>query len=114
MTNRTPSRKEINLLTKSQKTAVSLAQREMGQAWQQLQGMEPAQQRDMLLELVPAIIDEYRERQLRPQQPTGTSKCGRNGSTTITSRYSPTLYMTDLSRHDSGEGKHAVQRQRAI
>ncbi|WP_443984328.1 VG15 protein [Bifidobacterium adolescentis] len=38
---------------------MSLAQREMGQAWQQLQGMEPAQQRDMLLELVPAIIDKY-------------------------------------------------------
>lgn len=59
MTNRTPSRREINLLTKSQMTAVDLAQRGMGQVWQQLQGMNPAQQRDMLLELVPAIIDKY-------------------------------------------------------
>ena len=31
----------------------------MGRIWQQLQGMPAPQQRDMLLELVPALIDKY-------------------------------------------------------
>lgn len=65
----------------------------MGQAWQQLQGMEPAQQRDMLLELVPAIIDKYGSISSTAAA-DWYKQMRRNGSTTNTSRYSPTLYMT--------------------
>lgn len=54
-----PTRAEIRQLDTAQTNAVQLAQRELGKVWRELDGMSPAQQRDILLEILPALINKY-------------------------------------------------------
>ena len=58
-TNRTPDRSQISELRQAQTQAAALAKRELGNVWAEISDLEPAKQRDALLELVPAIIDKY-------------------------------------------------------
>ena len=57
--NRTPNRRQIGELRQAQSQASALAKRELGRVWSEIGDWEPEQQRDALLELVPAIIDKY-------------------------------------------------------
>ncbi|WP_445544244.1 VG15 protein [Bifidobacterium bifidum] len=46
-------------LGKGQNRAVNLARRELGRLWMELEGLPPARQRDMLLDLLPALCRKY-------------------------------------------------------
>ncbi len=57
--NMTPSRSQISQLAQAQTQASQLAKRELGRVWREISGLNPGEQRDALLELVPALIDKY-------------------------------------------------------
>jgi hypothetical protein len=48
-----------NGLADSQSETVRLAKRELGELWWQLQTLTPQQQRDVLLDLIPALVRKY-------------------------------------------------------
>lgn len=49
----------MNRLSEAQKRSTLLAKRELGRVWQQIDGMDPATQRDILLDMLPAIVHKY-------------------------------------------------------
>lgn len=49
----------MNQLDQAQTTAVQLAQRELGKVWREIEGLPPARQRDILLDVLPAIAAKY-------------------------------------------------------
>lgn len=53
------TRTDVARLGKAQSQAVSLARRELGRLWMELEGLPPARQRDMLLDLLPALCRKY-------------------------------------------------------
>ncbi|MDD6461046.1 MAG: hypothetical protein PUF51_00985 [Bifidobacteriaceae bacterium] len=55
----TPGMDRIRQLQQAQANASALAKQELGRIFTEIQGLEPARQRDALLELVPALIDKY-------------------------------------------------------
>lgn len=54
-----PTRPELTRLTTSQSETVRLAQRELGRLWEEIADLPPARQRDILLDMLPAIVDKY-------------------------------------------------------
>lgn len=53
------TRTDVARLGKAQSQAVSLARRELGRLWMELEGLPPARQRDILLDLLPALCRKY-------------------------------------------------------
>lgn len=52
-------RTQVNLLLASQNAAVGYCQQLLGDLWTQLQGQAPQTQRDLLLDAVPGIVDQF-------------------------------------------------------
>ena len=52
-------RADVARLGKAQAQAVNLARRELGRLWMELEGLLPARQRDILLDLLPALCRKY-------------------------------------------------------
>lgn len=59
MTEPTINRADVNVLAEAQQAVISAAKRELGQAWAETDGMEPAMRRDTLIDLVQAIVHKY-------------------------------------------------------
>lgn len=52
---------DVNLLRSAQDETVKLAQAEFAKLWKQLDGLDPARKRDMLLDLIPALIRKWQD-----------------------------------------------------
>ena len=53
------TRSDVDTLSKAQQAVIAEAKRELGKAWAETEGMDPAQRRDALIDLVQAIIHKY-------------------------------------------------------
>ena len=53
------TRADVDTLSKAQQSVIAEAKRELGKAWAETEGMDPAQRRDALIDLVQAIIHKY-------------------------------------------------------
>lgn len=53
------TRADVDKLSKAQQAVIAEAKRELGKAWRETEGMDPARRRDALIELTQAIIHKY-------------------------------------------------------